>query len=265
VHIGRFVALVGVVGVVATPVRAEPVSVYSAGSLRRVVAALSVQAAALGIEIRPTFDGAGALRARIEKGETPDLFLSADMAAPRALARSGRAKLAAVAFARNQLCVVASPATGLTAANLVATMLAPSVRIKTSVPKADPAGDYAMALFDRIDAARPGSGAVLRGKALREMNDPVAAKPGENGTAALFRAQRIDMAVTYCSAVADLRKTVPELRSVPVPTALDPHPVYGLALLTTAPDAARLALLLLSESGQAAIAAAGLLPLASGG
>ena len=264
-HFGRIVALIGAIGALSAPAVAQTVTVYSAGSLRTVVADLSVQAAAMGIEIRPTFDGAGALRARIEKGETPDLFLSADMAAPRALALSGRAKMPAVAFARNRLCVVASPGTGLTSANLADKMLAPSVRLKTSVPKADPAGDYAFALFDRLDAVRPGAGAVLRTKAMREMNDTVVIAPGENLLAALFRAHRIDMAVTYCSAVGDLQKTDPDLRSVPVPTSLDPHPVYGLAVLTTEPAAARLALLLLSDAGQAVIARAGLLPVSSGG
>jgi ABC-type molybdate transport system substrate-binding protein len=34
-------------------------------------------------------------------------------------------------------------------------MLDPAVRLITSTPKADPAGDYAEAIFAKIDATRP--------------------------------------------------------------------------------------------------------------
>jgi len=62
--------------------------------------------------------------------------------------------------------------------------------------------------------------------------------------------------------VAALEKDAPELASLPVPARLDPHPVYGLAVLSTDPAALRLALFLLSEKGQAIIEHAGLVPIA---
>lgn len=248
-------ALAGAGAAIASGAHAETVTVYSAGSLRGVVAALAAQAKPLGIDVQATFDGAGALRARIDRGEAPDLFLSADMASPDALAAAGRLAMPPIAFARNRLCLVAPRALGLTAASLVDTLLRPAVRVKTGTPKLDPAGDYAMALFDRIDRQRPGAGATLRGKATQQQ--------AASGTAAaLLLAQRVDVVVTYCSAVADLAKAVPDLVSVVVPPALDPHPLYGMALLSPRPDAMRLALLLLSTTGQAAVAQAGLIALA---
>jgi molybdate transport system substrate-binding protein len=54
---------------------------------------------------------------------------------------------------------------------------------------------------------------------------------------------------------------VPELTSLLVPPELDPHPIYGVAVLSSRPQALRLALFLLSEKGQAIVAKAGLVPL----
>jgi molybdate transport system substrate-binding protein len=240
----------------------ETVEIYSAGSLRTAVEAL-VKRAAPDIEIRPTFGGSGLLRERIESGEHPDLFLSADMGSPLKLARAGRTVVPVVAFARNRMCLVARKSAGVTSGNLIDRMLAPDLRLKTSTPIADPAGDYAMAIFDRIDAARPGAGRMLRDKARRVFEKAKALPPvtGLSGVASLFRDGRIDLMVTYCSAAPALQKEVVDLTALPFPPGLDPGPVYGMAVLSARPAALRVALLLLSEDGQAILAQAGLLPL----
>jgi hypothetical protein len=69
------------------------------------------------------------------------------------------------------------------------------------------------------------------------------------------------MSITYCSGSANLEKELPELASLVVPPQLDPHPVYGLAVLSTRPEALRLALFLLSEKGQTIIAKNHLVPI----
>ena len=78
----------------------------------------------------------------------------------------------------------------------------------------------------------------------------------------MFLANQIDMSITYCSAAATLEKDVPGLTSLVVPPQLDPHPLYGAAVLSNKPQALRLALYLLSDKGQAIIAREGLVPLA---
>ena len=70
------------------------------------------------------------------------------------------------------------------------------------------------------------------------------------------------MTNVYCSAAID--REVPGLSSFPIPAALDPHPVYGVAVLSNRPEALRLALYLLSEPGQAIVAKNGLVPLVDG-
>lgn len=250
----------------ATPkiVRADPVEVLAAGSLRVVVSDLAAAGNAMGIEVRSNFGGSGLLRERIEKGEKADLFLSADLASPRKLQALGRTVVPVVVFARNRMCVVSRRSAGVTQTNLVDRLLANGVRVKTSAPIADPSGDYAWTIFARIEAARPGAGAKLKEKAQANMKAaaPTTA-PGQSAAAALFAANLIDISITYCSASASLEKEIPELVSIEVPAALDPHPMYGLAVLSDRPEVLRLVVLLLSEEGQALIARNGLVPLSA--
>jgi ABC-type molybdate transport system substrate-binding protein len=238
------------------------VEIYSAGSLRGVVGDLTQAAASsFDTEVKATFGGSGSLRERIEKGEKPDLFLSADVGSPRKLQTQGRTVVPVIAFARNRMCIVSPRSANVTPGNLIDRLLAKGVRVKTSTPIADPSGDYAWAIFDRIDAVRPGAGATLKDKAQSLLG--VTATPAsatQSAAAALFASKQIDVSITYCSGFPALEKEVPELTSFPVPPNLDPHPLYGVAVLSDKPQALRLALFLLSEQGQAIIAKAGLVP-----
>jgi molybdate transport system substrate-binding protein len=242
--------------------QAQTVAIYAAGSLRGVVVELSEQAgAAFNITVTQTFGGSGALRERIEKGEMPDLFLSADVGSPLKLAAQGRTVVPVAAFARNRMCVVSRRSAAVSASNLVSRLLAHDVRVKTSMPVADPSGDYAWAIFDRIDQLKPGAGAILKAKAQAMMNAVATPQSSsQSAAAALFAAHQIDMSITYCSGSATLEKELPELTSLEVPAPLDPHPLYGMAVLSSKPEVLRLALYLLSGKGQAIIAAAGLVP-----
>jgi ABC-type molybdate transport system substrate-binding protein len=243
--------------------QSDPVSIFAAGSLRGVVADLSREAGEnLGVRVEASFGGSGLMRERIEKGEKADLLLSADLGSPRKLESAHRTTLPVIAFARNRMCVVSRKSEGITTANLIDRLLAANTRVKTSTPVADPSGDYAWSIFDRIDAMRPGSGARLKEKAQAMMSvtaEP--ASPSQSAAAALFVARRIDLSITYCSASAALIQELPELSSLEVPATLDPHPVYGIAVLSDRPEVLRVVLFLLSEKGQAIIARNGLVPL----
>jgi ABC-type molybdate transport system substrate-binding protein len=240
----------------------QTVEIYAAGSLRGVVSELAKEAGtAYGIEVKPSFGGSGSMRERIEKGESPDLFLSADVGSPRKLETQGRAVVPAIPFARNRMCIVSRRSAGVTASNLVKRMLSKDVRLKTSTPIADPAGDYAWAIFDRIEALHPGAGAVLKEKAQAAMSLTATPAANQSAAAALFASKQIDMSITYCSGSATLEKEIPDLTSLVVPPQLDPHPLYGLVVLSDKPQAQKLALFLLSEKGQALIASQGLVPL----
>ncbi len=250
----------------AGPARAaDPVRILAAGSLGAV---LSELIAASGLPAKdiapPVFGPAGLLRRRLMAGEAADLFASADMAQPEAVAAANGALV--VPFARNRMCVAAPGRLGLTADNMLDRMLSPDVRLAVSTPGADPGGDYARAVFKRADAIHPGAEATLTGKGLMLLGGPgsMAPKLGRSPAAAIFLADQADALLYYCSGAAAAAAEVPGLVSVPLPDTLEVGPVYGLAILSDRPEAARLALFMLSERGQAILARGGLLPLLSG-
>jgi len=255
-------ACIAVASATATATAADSVTIYAAGSLRGVVTELANEAGpALGIEIKPSFGGSGSMRERIEKGEPADLLMSADVGSPRKLAAEGHTVVPAIAFARNRICIVSRPAARITPKNLVNRLLARDVKLKTSQPVLDPGGDYAWSIIDHIDAAHPGAGAVLKAKAQASWDLKATPAPGQSATAALFSSGQIDVLMTYCSGVPSLLKDVPELKSFEVPPRFDPHPLYGVAVVSSNPAAQRLALYLLSDKGQAIIEREGLVPL----
>jgi molybdate transport system substrate-binding protein len=261
----RVLAVLGLGALVNIGVAAEPqtVQIFAAGSLRGIVTDLAAQAGpALGIEVKSSFGGSGSMRERIEKGEPADLLMSADLGSPEKLEAQGRTVVPVIAFARNRMCIVSRKAAGVTAANLVNRLLADKVRLKTSTPIADPSGDYAWNIFKRIEALHPGAQAILEKKAQASMTlVATPATPTQSAAAALFATHAIDMSITYCSGTAALEKEMPELTSLVVPANIDPHPIYGVAVLSTRPEVMRLALFLLSEKGQAIVAQQDLVPL----
>ena len=182
------------------------------------------------------------------------------MAQPRALA--GSSGVLAVPFARNRMCLAATPEVGLTADNMLDRMLSPDVRLATSTPGADPGGDYARQVFARAEALRPGAEAALATKSLMLLGGPgsMTPQPGHSPAATIFLGKHADALLYYCSGNAATLKEVSGLASLPVPDALEVGPVYGLAVLTERPEAARLALFMVSERGQAILEKAGLLP-----
>ena len=255
-------AVIAVTATATAPARAETVEVFAAGSLRCVVSDLANEvSAAFHIQVNASFGGSGSMRERIEKGEKADVLLSADLGSPHKLESEGRTFVPVIAFARNRLCVVSRKSAHINAANFIDRMLEPKIRVKTSTPIVDPSGDYAWALFDAIDRIRPASGAILKGKAESLTKAVATSAPTSQGAAALFSSDLIDVSITYCSDTDAMQKDLPELTSFEVPVQLDPHPVYGLAVLTSKPGAMQLALFLLSEKGQAILAKEKLIPI----
>jgi molybdate transport system substrate-binding protein len=248
-------------GMMAANAKADPIRIYAAGSLGGVMPKL-IAASGLPPDsvAPPVFGPAGMLGKRLLAGEKADLFASADLAQPRAVV--GESGALVVPFARNRMCVVAPAKLGLTADNLLPRMLAPDTRLATSTPGADPAGDYTLKLFARAEALHQGAEAALKAKALRLVGGPESMQPlpGHSPAATVFLGDHADMLIYYCSGAAVALQEVPGLVSIPVPDALEVGPIYGLAILSDRPEAAHLALFILSEKGQAIIAQGGLLP-----
>ena len=136
--------------------------IFSAGSFR---AALSDLAAAWqGETITSRCGPAGLLREAIENGEACDLYLSAN--AENVARLACRLPLRGQAtIARNRLILTCRDDARTHNRDALQLLLDDMLRLATSTPQADPGGDYAWQVFDRIDALHPGAGAKLKARA----------------------------------------------------------------------------------------------------
>jgi molybdate transport system substrate-binding protein len=243
----------------ASAAETPAVRLHSAGSLR--AAMMDIAAAyseAYGVPVTPIFGGSGLLKDRLEKGEPGDVFTSADMGNPQALTNAGKSG-PTVLFAHNHLCAILRPGLKATPASLLATLLNPSVKVGTSTPIGDPAGDYAWALFKKADEVRPGSRATLEAKAVKIGNQPgsLPVPAGvTNGVAWLFKEKRADVFLAYCTGGAAVAAELPGTTTIHLPPALAIQANYGLTILKDANQdrAAQLALFILSPPGQKILA-----------
>ncbi|MDX6752350.1 molybdate ABC transporter substrate-binding protein [Geminicoccaceae bacterium 1502E] len=239
------------------PAAAEPVRLAAAGSLR---AALSEVTAAFGaasqMPVETEFAASGTLRRQIEEGWRPDVFASANLAHPVRLAAAGIGG-PVMLFARNRLCALAQPELAVSPGSLLERMLDPTVRLGTSTPKADPSGDYAWELFAKAEPGRPGSRAILEGKALPLTGAPDSPKApaGQNQYAWVMAERQADIFLTYCTNAALAQAQQPQLQIVEIPAALAVGADYGLSVLQQErPEAWRLAAFIMAADGQAILA-----------
>ena len=235
----------------------EPVMLHAAGSLR---AALTEVAEAFTAQtklaVKPVFGASGLLKDRIAKGEAAEVFASADLGNPQALAKAGLAG-PVVLFARNELCVFARPEIAVTSETLLERMLDPSIKLGTSTPRADPSGDYAFQVFARAEAVKPGAKAALEAKTL-QLTGGTASAPapeGRNVYGHNLASGAADLFLAYCTNAAPIARDQPGVRLVRLPAALAVGADYGLTVMTGAsPNAWRFAMFILSHDGQALLA-----------
>lgn len=241
---------------------ADTVRLFAAGSLRPALTEVARDFEAMtGIRVEATFGPSGALKDQLLKdqpagGAAADVFASANMEHPQALARGGQA-LAPRPFARNRFCALARPPVALSSASLLDRLLDPAVRVGTSTPKSDPAGDHAWELFAKADALRPGSGRVLRAKAMQLTGAPDSPRPPDDRSVYgwLMEQDRADVFLTYCTNARLAVEEEPVLRVVAIPDQLAVGTVYGLVVLKKGNAAKGNALAdhILSEAGQAVL------------
>ncbi|WP_247878181.1 molybdate ABC transporter substrate-binding protein [Azospirillum sp. TSO22-1] len=259
----RALSSLAVAALASLPAHAEDLVLTGAGSLKEVMTEITRRfGEANGVLVKTAFGPSGLMRERIEKGETVHVFASADMGHPLTLRDQGRASHVAM-FTRNALCAVAKPAIGLSPGNFLETLLDPAVKLGTSTPKADPAGDYTWAMFRIADALKPGSFATLEGKAQQIVGGATsnADVGGRDPAVAALADGRVDLVIGYCTSARLRVAQMPELQVVEVPTAMRVGPEYGLAVIKDAgPAAVGLAFYILSPEGQAILARYGFDP-----
>jgi Bacterial extracellular solute-binding protein len=153
------------------------VLLHAAGSLR---GALTEVAQAFEksspLKVQAKFGASGLLRDDIAAGAKAEVFASANMEHPQALANAKRSG-PVVLFARNRLCALVRPRLAVTRETLLDRMLDPQIKLGTSTPKADPSGDYAFEAFSKAEAVRPNARTTLESKALQLTGGAASAVP----------------------------------------------------------------------------------------
>lgn len=239
-----------------------PIRVFAAGSLRAAFGDLAAAFSALrAVPVELVFGPSGLLRERLLAGEAADVFASANMEHPQALASAGMAGPVR-RFARNRLCALAAPGLRVSSATLVECLLDPAVRLGTSTPKADPSGDYAFEFFARAERRSPGAQAALCAKALQIVGGPSSPPPppGRNLYAKLIGDGAADIFLTYFSNAVQALREVPDLQIVAIPDDLAVGAEFGLAPLGQSSAAGAFTDFVLSAAGQAVLVRQGFSP-----
>ena len=252
------IALILLAAVMTVPAFAsEPALLHAAGSLR---AALTEVAAAFeaasGQKVQAKFGASGLLKDEIAGGARAEVFASANMEHPRALATAQKSG-PVVLFARNRLCALARPGLAVEPATVLKRMLDAGVKLGTSTPRADPSGDYAWEVFRKADKLEPGAFATLEKKALQLTGGPSSpvAPPGRALYGMLVAQGKADLFLTYCTSAQEAKTQNPDQQIVALPDELAVGADYGLTVLNGAsPQAYQLAMFMMSVDGQRVLA-----------
>lgn len=257
----RLAWIAAMTGLLMTPATAsDVVLLHAAGSLRGALTEVS-QAfeKSSPLKVQAKFGASGLLKDEIAGGARAEVFASANMEHPQALAKANKSG-PVVLFARNKLCALVRPGLAVTGDNLLERMLDPQVKLGTSTPKADPSGDYAFETFRKAKAIRPNTRSVLEQKALQLTGSAASAVPpaGRNPYGWHIGEGRADIFLAYCTAARDARKENADLQMIALPDALAVSADYGLTVMADAsPGACQFALFILSSEGQRILAAHG--------
>ncbi len=248
-------------GLLTTPAAAsDAVLLHAAGSLRGALTEVSQSfEKSSQLKVQAKFGASGLLRDEIAAGAKAEVFASANMEHPQALATANKSG-PVVLFARNKLCALVRPGLAVTSDTLLDRMLDPEVKLGTSTPKADPSGDYAFEAFRKAEAVRPNARSALEKKALQLTGGATSAAPpaGRNGYGWHIAEGRADIFLAYCTAARDAQKENPGLQIIALPDALAVSADYGLTVMNDAsPAAYRFALFILSSEGQRILASYG--------
>ena len=261
------IALILSAAMTSPAVPSEPVVLHAAGSLRAALTDVaSAFEAASGQKVEAKYGPSGTLKEEIAGGMRAEVFASANMEHPQALAAAGKSG-PVVLFARNRLCALVRPGLAVEPATLLDRMLDPNVKLGTSTPRADPSGDYAWETFRKADRLKPGLFGTLEQKALQLTGGPDAptAPAGRTIYGVLVAEGKADIFLTYCTGALEAQKQNAGQQIVALPDELAVGADYGLTVLTRAsPQAYQFAMFILSGDGQRVLArhgfAAPLLP-----
>jgi molybdate transport system substrate-binding protein len=207
----------------------EPVLLHAAGSLRSALTEVaSAFEAASGQKVEARYGPSGTLKDEIAGGMRAEVFASANMEHPQALAAAGKSG-PVVLFARNRLCALVRPGLAVEPATLLDRMLDPNVKLGASTPRADPSGDYAWEMFRKADKVKPGAFDAAEKKALQLTGGPTRRRPRRDARSMVSWSPKAKP--TSFSPIAPVhsrrRSRTPASRSLPSPMSSRWAPTTG--------------------------------------
>ena len=243
--IGIFSAL-GFVGMTnAQAQKNTEIKIYAAGSLRSALTEIAqyYEATNPTVKINFAFGASGLLRDRLLAGEISDIFASANMDHPEKISNAGKSE-SVIRFTSNKLCVLANPNFNLAGKTLVERMMDKEIKLGISTPKADPSGDYAFEMFEKIDSkglGPKGVSDVLKTKALQLTGGPQSPQPpaNKNVYGDLVATGQADIFITYCTNAEIAIKENPAQKALEIPDAYNITSNYGMVVFNNASQSAR--------------------------
>ena len=253
----RFACVLLAATMTSPAIASDPVFLHAAGSLRGALTEVSgAFEAASGQRVQAKYGPSGTLKDEIAGGARAEVFASANMEHPQALATAGKSG-PVVLFARNRLCALVRPELTVEPTTLLDRMLDAGVKLATSTPRADPSGDYAWEMFRKADKIKPGAFAALERKALQLTGGPNApvAPAGRSIYGMLVAEGKADIFITYCTSALEAQRQNAGQRTVALPDDLAVGADYGLTVVNRAsPQAYQFAMFILSLDGQRVLA-----------
>ena len=248
-----FVFVLATLAMTGNAVAEETVQLFAAGSLRGALTDVAKAfEAATGNTVQAKYGASGLLKDEIVAGAKTDVFASANMEHPQALAAAKKSG-PVVLFTRNRLCALVRPGLKVTPATLLDRMLDVKIKLGTSTPKADPSGDYAFEVFRRAEVVKRGAQTALERKALLLTGGPssATAPPGRSVYGWNVAEGQADIFLTYCTGAVVALMENPGQQMISLPDALAVGADYGLTVMSDAsPAAHQFAKFILSPQGQ---------------
>ncbi|MDF1750611.1 MAG: substrate-binding domain-containing protein [Alphaproteobacteria bacterium] len=214
---------------------------------------------------KPCFDfgASGTMSKRIETGMLWDLFCSANASHPSRLHTAGLASPSRV-FATNSLALLLRRRTLDSATrDPVALLYTPELRIGMSTPVADPSGDYALQLFDRLANLDPDRDADLRRRVriVTGGGEKIPTVHPDGVYVGVLQQGTVDLMLAYRTICQEACSKAPDLTYLTFPPEIEVGARFAAAFNTARPElGASLLQYLVGPEAQARLAVFGFGP-----
>lgn len=177
-----------------------------------------------GVKVDFDFMGAGVLKGDIEEGAPCDIFLSANAKFQRELQKRNFLKSYKI-FAYDYLAAAtpeSNPAK-VNKENLIKKLMDPSVKLATSSPNTDPAGDYTWKMFEIINHKIPGAFNKIVNHDNHMLDAALVMPALVNGD--------VDLAILYTSQLVELQRSGAKINIIPINKEYNTKAKFTVAIL----------------------------------